>query len=241
MRRKLLAAVSAAALACGVAPPAHALFGAGDIVSDPGSYVNQATEIGKLVAQLNQLQQQYQVMTQQYAAIAHLPQNIEGIASSLTTGGLRNAMPSVTQLGTLLDGTDAGSWGGLASGYNDRDRYADPTGDDPGAVEMLKQRSGLANIQAVATNNIQSLQQRAASLGDFLGSIGSSPDIQQTAAIQARLQLEQNFVATQQAQATNLQVLANAQAQVSQQRANEASRQSAEEWRNQTAGVWNGQ
>ena len=64
-------------------------------------------------------------------------------------------------------------------------------------------------------------------------------DVQQSAAIQARLQLEQNYAARQQAAATNLATLASAQSGVNQQQDIEAARRSAESWENATASAWN--
>jgi hypothetical protein len=73
---------------------------------------------------------------------------------------------------------------------------------------------------------------------EFLDKIGGSPDIQQTAAINARLQLEQNYVAGQQTQAANLMTLATAQEAVTQNRAEEIARKDAADWQAKTESSW---
>lgn len=225
--------------------PAHALFGVGDIVSDPGSYVlqqlgltNQAAELAKWVQQLQAMQQQYQILMQQYQSVAHLPQSIMSMGGSLTTPSFQNPLPQVGQLQGILNGSSFGSLNTLGSTFSSANTVFNPTGTDYGATTMVNRRNGWAGIQALAVNNIQSLQQQTAALGTFLSEIGKSPDVQQSAAIQARLQLEQNYAARQQAAATNLATLASAQAGVNQQQDAEAARKSAESWENATASAW---
>src|SRR5690349_8315773 len=185
------------------------------------------------------MQQQYQMLYSQYQAIAHLRQNITGMASGLTTSPtLQNPFPQSYALTGIMNGTALGPVNGLANQFRQSNAYYEPQGDDPAAVEMRRRADGLSGIQAMATNAMHSLEQRASSLGEFLSGIGESPNIQQTAAIQARLQLEQNYVATQQAQATNLKVLADAQAQANQLRDTQIARKSADDWYDKTNGIW---
>lgn len=208
-------------------------------VTDAGSHLlqqlgiaNQVRELAHWVEQLQAMERQYQELVYQYQAIAHLPQNIAGMARGLTTSpSLMNPFPQVGQISGILNGSSLGPVTGLANRFRDANRYYDPTGDDPAAVEMRLRAEGTSGIQAMAANAIESLQDRIASLHEFLDGIGDSPDIQQTAAIQARLQLEQNYVAAQQAQATNLATLAAAQGRADQQRELERARADAEAWR----------
>lgn len=147
------------------------------------------------------MQRQYQMLTSQYKAIAHLPQNVAGMASGLTTSPtLQNPFPQSYAITNITNGSALGPVTELANQLQQTNTYYAPTGDDAAAIEMRARSGGLAGIQAMAVNAMHSLEQRSASLGQFLSGIGSSPDVQQSAAIQARLQLEQNYVATQQAQ-----------------------------------------
>jgi type IV secretion system protein VirB5 len=190
------------------------------------------------VRQLEELQRQYQMMTYQYQAIAHVPQQVMSMGSALTSPTLQNPLPEVSQFSGILSGNSLGPVTGLANTVVSTDRYYEPTGSDAGATEMIRRRSSTSGIEAMAMNGIASLQAQTKSLGEFLSSIGSSPDVQQSAAINARLALEQNYAARQQASATHLQTLAMMQQAVSQQRDTEASRQDAEQWRDATAAAF---
>lgn len=239
MKRFLLCGIAVVAIAAG--RPAHAQWSVVDIPShifEQLGIQNQVTEIGKWVQQLQAMQQQYQVLMSQYQAIAHLPQSVMSMGGSLTSPTLQNPMPQIGQIQGLLNGSSFGPLSTLGNAYSTANTIFNPTGNDAAGQAMISRRNGWAGIQAMATNNIQSLQQQTAALGTFLSEIGNSPDIQQTAAIQARLQLEQNYAARQQAAATNLATLAAAQQGVNQQQDAEAARRSAESWENATASAW---
>jgi conjugal transfer/entry exclusion protein len=232
MKRILLAGICLLAFA----PRAHALFGAGDVVFDPTMHaeqlLNDARQAGDALKQLQQLQQQYQMLHSQYEAIAHLPQTIMSMGRSLiTTPTLQNPFPQSYQLQGILSGNSLGPVDGVASGFRQLNTYYEPKGDDPAAVELRRRADSTSGIQALATNAMHSLEQRAAALKDFIGGISASPDLQETVAIGDRLQLENNYASGQQAQAANLKVLADAQVQVNQQRDAEAARQDAADWR----------
>ena len=214
------------------------------IVADPVQHilsqlglVDQATQIAKAVAQLEQLQQSYQMLMSQYQAIAHIPQEVTGIASGLTTTPtLQNPLPGIGQLQGLVNGITPPS--GYGSQYLQTNTYYTPNSTDPGAQELIRRQQATAGIQGMATDALHSLEQRSTALKEFLGSIGGSPDIQQTEAVNARLQLEQNYVAGQQAQAANLMTLATAQQAVTQNRAEEIAQKDAAAWQAKTESSW---
>lgn len=214
------------------------------VVTDPVQHIlsqlgltDQATQIAKAVAQLQQLQRNYQMLMNQYQAIAHLSDQVTGIARGLTTTPtLQNPLPGLGQIQSLVNGVVKPS--GSGSQYLQTNTYYTPNGTDPGAQELIRRQQATAGIQGMATDALNSLEQRAASLKEFLGSIASSPDIQQTAAINARLQLEQNYVAAQQAQATNLMTLAASQQAVAQNRAEEMAQKDAADWQAKTESAW---
>ena len=236
------------AMACGVAllalgnGPARAQ----EIVDSPTADIlshlglaNQATEIGKWVAQLKAMEQQYETLQQQYQAVSHAVQGVTSIGSELQAPTLRNPMPDTGQLAGILDGSSIGPVSTLGNSLASVNRAIAPPGADvDGSAELSARQQGIAGVQAMAMQNLHAVQQRAQSLSEFISSIGDSKDVQQSAALQARLQLEQNYIAGQQAQAANLQTLAQAQQVVNQQRDELISRQSAISWRDSNAGSW---
>lgn len=199
---------------------AHAVLGVGDIVYDPTAVAELVKEVENGIRTLEQLKAQYD-------AIAHLPDNIRGMAGQLANNGaLQNPYPAVNALSRYTGGY------GLTEGAAallEQNRVAEPEGDDWMAEEMNRRATSTANLQAVALQHMQVVEDRQQALQQFYDGIGDSPDIQQTAAIQARLQLEQNFAAGQQAQAQQLTSLVQLQNRVDHQRIEERQRKEAKE------------
>ena len=81
---------------------------------------------------------------------------------------------------------------------------------------------------------LQSLQQRIGGLNDLQLQLGSAQDVTEVTAIGGRLQSEQNFVSTQQSEASLLQTLALTQAQAEQQQVQQRQRQDADQLYNDT-------
>lgn len=240
MKRILLAGVAAISLAS--AHPAHAIFGAGDIVFEPVLEQTQIMSNLKSAAswlqQARDMVQQYRMLENQYQALAHLPQQAMNLGRNLTmTPSLQNPLPQANTLTGILDGSSLGSVNGLASQFASRNRYYDPQGDDFSAQEMRARAQGTAGLQALAQQGAEAVEQRLASLREFFDGIEGSGDVQETEAINARLSLENNFINAQSVQAQQLMVLAKAQEQSTQLRAEERSRQDAEELVRATSGV----
>ncbi|MGE4043376.1 MAG: type IV secretion system protein [Acetobacteraceae bacterium] len=166
-------------------------------------------------------------MKQQYEAIAHLPDNVMGMANRLTTTpSLQNPFPQAGIISRAMGGegiTDG------AAAMMEQNRFYEPQGDDWTAQEMNRRSAATANIQAMAIRHMQAIEERQQSLTEFYAGIEASPDIQQSAAIQARLQLEQNFAVSQQAQAQQLASLVQLQNRVDAQRIEEKQRKDAQE------------
>lgn len=232
--RSILLASTVAALTCVAAiHPARAILGVGDVVIDPTAIAQQAKD---MLSQLNTLHQQYDTLRSQLAAISHVPQEAMGAASSLTQmPSLQNPFPQAGSLQGLLNGSSPLS---SATTFLDGNRVYAPSGTDFAATEMLARGQSTANLQSIATGAMQAIERRASSLREFFGTIGSSPDVQETSAIQARLAVEQNFVSGQQVQATQLANLIALQNRVDQQRASEAARRNEEELQEHTASAW---
>ena len=223
MRTFLLAGAAALAFAAAVPRPAHALFGAGDIVFDP-------TAVAKLTDEISTLERQYAQLQQTYQALAHLT-SINGVATGLGLPAVQNPLGAVSQVPGLLNGSQ------LAAGaqqFLDANRYHQPQGNDFLAQEMQRRSQSTANIQALAQQNLQATEDRMAGLQELQGQIDASPTTQDMGAVQARLNAESNFIQVQQTQAQQLQVLQHVQEQASQQRVAEWQRQSAERQFNST-------
>ena len=240
MRRILFAGTAALALA-GV-QPAHALFGVGDIVFEPVLEQTQLMSNLKTAAswiqQARDMVQQYRVLENQYLALAHLPQQAMGLGRNLMQEpSLQNPLPQANTLTGILDGSALGPVNGLASQFAARNRYYDPQGDDFTAQELRARAQGTAGLQALAQQSVDSIEARMASLREFFNGIEGSGDVQETQAVTARLALENNFINAQSAQAQQLMVLAKAQEQATQQRAEQWHRESAEEVVRATSGV----
>ncbi|OYV67384.1 MAG: type VI secretion protein [Acidiphilium sp. 21-66-27] len=102
----------------------------------------------------------------------------------------------------------SGNVGSLAQQYYNMNKVYIPTGSDFGSTQIQQGANETANFEAIATQNLQSLEAREQELPQIQSQLNSAKTIQQVASIQARLSAEQNYVQAQQAQAQNLQLLA---------------------------------
>ncbi len=198
--------------------------------------VIDSTAIGQMLQQLAEARQQYQEAVRQYqqlrqtyAALAQAV-NPNQWAQQLEQPLLRNAMPDTTMLPGLLAGISppsqlGGSLGTLAQQYLSQNQVYLPQGQGVQPTQLRDSANATAEIEAVATRNLQALQSRAAALPQIQVQLNSATTIQQVTAIQARLTAEQNYAQTQTAQAANLQVLATEQQQAQQTAQTEAYRQ----------------
>lgn len=225
-RMHILAAAAIVALSAATPRLAHAILGAGDIVFDPTVYAEAILQYEQLVQQLQQLEQTYVTLARQVET-----GNLAGVLNSPL---LRNAMPGFGQTAGLLHGT--GQFAG-AEQFITQNQYYRPQGTDFTATEMLRAAQGIANIQAMAQRNLQSLEQRIEGLGELKDQIDGVTSNGDIAAVHSRIASEQTFVATQAAQALQLQVMLMAQAQVNQQRIDQKMRQDAEDQARATGGL----
>jgi Type IV secretion system proteins len=229
MRNSRLRIVAAAALVFGLAGPVRAQIP-----------VIDSAAITKLLEQLHEAEQQYQEIVATYnqlvATYQSLTQltNINGVAPELEQPMLQNPVPNTTMLPGLLDGLSppsmlGGNLGSLAQQYLGQNQVYQPQGTDFEAQQLRADANSTAEIQAVATQNLQALQARAADLTQIQNQLNSAGTIQQVASVQARLAAEQNYVQTQTAQAENLRILAAAQTQVDREAQQQAERQSEDQ------------
>jgi hypothetical protein len=226
--RKFLRISMAAPLVLGLLVPAHAALP-----------VIDNTAIAQLLNQLKTAEQQYQELVASYnqlkatyQALAQLT-NINSIASELKQSWIQNPAPDTTLLPGILDGLSppsmlGGNLANLAQQYLGQNRVYQPKGTDFEAGRLNASANSTAEIEAVATQNLQALQARATALSKIQNQLDSASTIQQVASIQARLAAEQNYVQIQTAQAANLRILAAARTETEDEAQQQAERQSEE-------------
>lgn len=196
--------------------------------------------ITQLVSQLRTAQQQYQQLVANYnqlvATYQSLAQltNINSVATELKQPWMQNPAPSTTLMPGLLNGlsppsTLGGNLANLAQQYLGQNRIYESQGTDFQAQQLRTGANSVAQIEAIATQNLQVLEARASGLTQIQSQLDSAGTIQQVASIQARLAAEQNYVQIQTAQAENLRTLAAARTETEDQGQRQAERQSEEE------------
>lgn len=198
-------------------------------VIDSSSILQLVNQLNEAKQQLAETVQQYQELKQTYAALSQ-DVNPNQWAQQLEQPLMENSMPNTTLLPSALAGISppsalGGNLASLAQQYLGQNAPYQPQGQDFQSTQMRDGENSTAEIEAVATQNLQSLQAREADLPQIQEQLNSATTIQQVSAIQARLSAEQNYVQAQTAQATNLQVLATEQAQAGQEAQNEEYRQ----------------
>lgn len=195
--------------------------------------VVDVSAINQLMNEINVLREQYTELQFIFSSVAH-PTNVLGMAPGLSM--LQNPLGSVTSLPTAISGLGnlTGSASGLARQFLGQDQVYAPAGTDFMATWLNRRATSLANSQALATQYLQSDQARLQNLGELETEAQSATDVQQLAAVQARIQTEQQFITTQQAQAQQVLGLASLQSMVAQQQLEQNWRQGNDEVEQQT-------
>lgn len=169
------------------------------------------SELQQLTAQYNQLVATYQMLTN--------PTDVLSMASGLSAPSLQNPLPAVTLLNGLVNGQSAVSGAGVKF-YNQSHVYT-PTDGSVASTQLIASANSIANLQGVASTNLQAIQQRLALLPVLETALSTATSITQVNAINGRLAVEANYVQAQQAQAQNLTVLASEQEASARQQAQE--------------------
>jgi hypothetical protein len=228
-RQRLCRVLASAALALALAAPARAAM----------PVIDNAA-IAQLLNQLKTAEQQYQELVASYdqlkatyQALSQLT-NINSIATQLEQPWIQNPAPNTTLLPGILDGLSppsmlGGNLANLAQQYLQQNRVYQAQGTDFEAGRLNASANSTAELEAVATQNLQALQARAAALTQIQDQLNSANTIQQVASIQARLAAEQNYVQIQTAQAENLRILAAARIQTEDEAQQQAERQSEQQ------------
>ncbi len=167
--------------------------------------------VEQLKAQLTELEQTYEMFTN--------PTDILNMAGGLENQTLENPMPLANSLSGLVGGTTAGS--GAASIYYDQNHVYTPIDGSVASSRLNANAQAIANIEGIASTNLSAIEQRLQQLPDLESDLNAASSITQLDAINGRIATESQFVQAQQAQASNLQVLAMEQAQSAQQQQKE--------------------
>jgi Type IV secretion system proteins. len=202
-------------------------------VIDSSSILQLVNQVKEAKLQYSELVSQYNELKSTYAAVSQ-DVNPNQWAKQLEQPLMENSMPDTTLLPSALAGISppselGGNLSSLAQQYLGQNAPYQPQGQDFQATQMRDGENSTAEIEAVATQNLQSLQAREAELPVIQDELTKATTIQQVSAIQARLTAEQNYVTAQNAQAANLQVLATEQAQAQQEAQNEEHRESEDQ------------
>ena len=224
--RILLLVCSALAGSLALCHPAKAQWAVIDSANIGQSITNAGREVAQMVQQYKQLQQQYQMFTH--------PSDVIGIFPGLNSPFLQNPMPPSSTIPTQIFGS--GSMTPNAQAFYSLNHIFTATGNDAQAQYLNRSSVAAANIQGIAATNLQSIEQRLATLNEMQKELQGASDIKQVAAIHARIEIEANAIQAQQSQAQNLLTLASTQTQADQQGQLAAIRQGHE----QAAALFNG-
>lgn len=219
VRKLIFAGVMALAIGAG-AVPAQAQFGG--VVYDPSNYA-------QAVAQVKQLQQQYQTMMQQLDtakktldSVTHLPdQAIRQAGQQFNVDQLRNVLPNSSTMTGMMDGQTLGT---TAQQYLTRNRVYQPTGNDFRSQELNRSAQSIANNQAVASDLYNSASAHITALRGLEGQLATATDAKAVADIQARIAQEQAVLQAQQIQAQSVGMMQAAQTRNEEQRYEENRR-----------------
>jgi hypothetical protein len=190
---------------------------AGNLAQNVQQVTQAVAAVGQLKAQLSQLQQTYQMLTN--------PTNIMGMATGLENQTIQNPLPAVNSLARLLGGQTAPT--GVGAAYYNQNHVYTPTGTTPFNTQLTANAQGIANIEGLASSNLSAIESRLQQLPNLESDLNAATSITQVNAINGRIAAESQFVQAQQAQATNLRVLASEQQASQQQQQQEQFQQDA--------------
>jgi type IV secretion system protein VirB5 len=217
--RKILAVMAVLGAVLALTPSAKAQTP----VIDSANLTQSIQELAQDVATVEQLKNQLTQLQQTYAMFTN-PTNVLGMATNLENSTLENPMPAANALAGLTGGQTAPSGAGVTF-YNQNHIYT-PTNGSTDSTQLTANAQGIANIEGIASTNLAAIQTRLQELPNLESDLNAASSITQVNAINGRIAAESQFVQAQQAQATNLQVLASEQQASQLQQQQEAHQQS---------------
>lgn len=195
--------------------------------------INYALVLANWLSQLEQMRQHYQQLIYTVESLKHPNPGSLDVAQGL----LNNATRLPGSAAAELPGMNYGSnLSGAGQQFYDQNHYYTPQGNDWTAQEMQRRQYATANLQGEAQTGLTTIQTRLASLTELENSIPAQPDIQATAAFNARINAEKMYLDNETNHVQNLQLLQQTQARVDQQRAEQHGRKEAEDWAAAVAG-----
>jgi type IV secretion system protein VirB5 len=204
MRHPILSGLTALALGMASVGTAQAQW----ITFDPTNYVQAVQQVVQLTQQLQVMRQQYQQLMQTYQAISHLPDDVlRQLGQQLNIDQFRNVLPSQSSLlASMMNGTGLGSGNleSVARNYLHQNLIHMATGRDFQALEMRRNATSIAGMQAMASELYQSAADRVSALQGIESQLSGAPDTKAVADIQARIATEQAYIQAQQVQAQSL-------------------------------------
>lgn len=191
-------------------PAAHAQIA----VIDSANLTQNLQTAAQAVIAVEQLKQQLSQLEQTYEMFTN-PTDILNMATGMENQALENPMPLANSLSNLIGGTSGGS--GAAQTYYEQNHVYTPTDGSTASSQLNNYAQTIANIEGMASTNLSAIEQRIQQLPDLESDLNSATSITQVDAINGRIATESQFVQAQQAQATNLQILASEQAEAQTQ------------------------
>lgn len=180
------------------------------------SVTNTTNEIKQMVSELQQLQAEYTLLQ-------NVPNVATGMFTNFNSANLQNPLPTVSQAAGQITGT-ANTLNSYGQQFASLNKYS-ASGNDPVAQSYTQRTTSLANIQGVAAQNLDSINQRLANLDEMKQELSNAKDITQISAINGRIAVENHAIQAQAAAAQNLQMMAQAQMQNQMLQDQEAARQ----------------
>jgi type IV secretion system protein VirB5 len=185
------------------------------------------------VSQLEQMRQHYQQLVYTVESLKHPNPGSLDVAQGLLNNATRLPGSAAAEMRGMNYGSNLS---GAGQPFYDQNHYYTPQGNDWTAQEMQRRQYATANLQGEAQTGLTTIQARLASLTELENSIPAQPDIQATAAFNARINAEKMYLANETNHVQNLQLLQQTQARVDQQRAEQHGRKEAEDWAAAVAG-----
>jgi type IV secretion system protein VirB5 len=192
-------------------------------VIDSANLAQNITTAAQEVIAVEQLKSQLQQLENTYTMFTN-PTNILGMATGMENQAIENPMPTANALAGLVGGQTSAT--GSASTFYQQNHIYSPTDGTAQSAQLNANAESIANIQGIATTNLSAIQQRLQQLPELESDLQTATSITQVSAITGRIAAESQFVQSQQAQASNLQVLAAEQEASQQQRLQEAHQES---------------
>ncbi|CUW48763.1 MULTISPECIES: type IV secretion system protein [Acetobacteraceae] len=190
-----------------------------DNASIAQSVTNTTNEINQMMDELKQLQAQYQLLQ-------NIPNVATGMLTTFNSVNLQNPLPTVTQATGQITGA-TNTLNSYGQSFMSLNRYS-ATGTDPVAQSYQQRETSLANIQGIAAQNLDSINQRLASLDEMKQELSNAKDITQVSTINGRIAVENQAIQAQAAAAQNLQTLSMAQIRNQELQEQEAARKDDE-------------